>query len=117
MPTSFAPSPIASVVSPQVLTSAVTCAFCNGDTRQHSTAAHFTPTCRKGRRGEGGCLSMRWCKLCLYDCQMMQSSPPFLLHEQGVPFAGMAAVAGFLMLLVLSGESIHNTMGTLCLQQ
>lgn len=47
MPTSLAPSPIASVVYPELLTSAVTCAFCSGDTRQQMTAAHCTPTCRQ----------------------------------------------------------------------
>eukprot|EP00959_Pyramimonas_sp_CCMP1952_P068200 1423338-Pyramimonas_sp.AAC.1 len=38
MPTSLAPSPMASVFTPRCLTSATTSAFCSGDMRQHTTA-------------------------------------------------------------------------------
>lgn len=45
MPTSLAPSPMPRVVSPRPFTKAVTCAFCFGETLQHTTAAHLAPTC------------------------------------------------------------------------
>ncbi len=48
MLTSLAPSPMPSVMTPVLLTSAVTRAFCLGDTRQHTTAAHARPTCARG---------------------------------------------------------------------
>ena len=46
MPTSLAPSPMASVILPLSLTSLVTSAFCSGDTRQHTTEVHPLPSCR-----------------------------------------------------------------------
>mmetsp|Transcript_71799 Transcript_71799/g.226843 ORF Transcript_71799/g.226843 Transcript_71799/m.226843 type:complete len:223 (-) Transcript_71799:112-780(-) len=46
IPTSLAPSPIASVVHPADLTSLVTRAFCKGETRQQITAAHKLPASR-----------------------------------------------------------------------
>lgn len=51
MPTSLAPSPMASVMSPLALTRAVTCAFCSGDTRQHTTALQRSATCICSERG------------------------------------------------------------------
>ena len=50
MPTSLAPSPMPSVTTPVLFTSAVTSAFCLGDTRQHTTAAHALPTCAREAR-------------------------------------------------------------------
>ena len=40
IPTSLAPSPMASVVRPLSFTKPVTSAFCNGDTLQHTTDVH-----------------------------------------------------------------------------
>mmetsp|Transcript_36314 Transcript_36314/g.89463 ORF Transcript_36314/g.89463 Transcript_36314/m.89463 type:complete len:244 (+) Transcript_36314:869-1600(+) len=53
MPTSLAPSPMASVMRPLSLTSPVTSAFCRGDTRQHTTDVHPLPSDRKMRARSG----------------------------------------------------------------
>mmetsp|Transcript_14832 Transcript_14832/g.62611 ORF Transcript_14832/g.62611 Transcript_14832/m.62611 type:complete len:244 (-) Transcript_14832:2140-2871(-) len=59
MPTSFAPSPMASVIFPESFTRPVTSAFCKGLTRQHTTETHPVPKDKKSGASVGSSANAR----------------------------------------------------------
>ena len=77
MPTSLAPSPMASVILPLSLTSLVTSAFCSGDTRQHTTDVHPLPSCRN--------LGARSCS------RANDRERPSMTRQVSIPFFAVAA--------------------------